>query len=181
MRFFVFLIKGLKSFFFCCNIVLGGKKCIKVVISVEKMFTGEYKHSLDPKNRVSIPSKFREEAGSSVFVTRGLDHCLFVFSVDEWSEFSKGLSELPISNKDARKFARTFLSGAVECHFDKQGRILLPQFLKKHAFIEKEVYVNGAGSRMEIWDAARWEEYSYSMTNDIDEIAEGMESLGIRF
>ncbi len=145
------------------------------------MFTGEYKHSLDPKNRVSIPSKFREDIGDSVFVTRGLDQCLFVFSGDEWEKFSEGLSALPISNKDARKFARTFLSGAVECSLDKQGRILIPQFLKKHASIEKEVYVNGAGSRMEIWDAERWEEYSFSLTSDIDEIAEGMESLGIRF
>lgn len=145
------------------------------------MFTGEYRHTLDSKNRVSIPSKFRDEVGDVLFVTRGLDNCLFAFSGREWELFSSRLAELPISNKDARKFARTFLSGAFECLIDKQGRILLPQYLKEYAGIDKEVYVNGAGARIEIWDSARWEDYSLNMTNDLDEIAEGMESLGIRF
>lgn len=145
------------------------------------MFTGEYRHTLDSKNRVSIPSKFRTVAGDALFVTRGLDSCLFVFSEKEWEQFAERLSELPISNKDARKFARTFLSGASECAVDKNGRILIPQYLKDYAGIEKEVYVNGAGSRIEIWDSAKWEEYSLSLTSNIDDIAEGMESLGIRF
>lgn len=145
------------------------------------MFTGEYRHSLDSKNRVSIPSKFRDAAGDVLYVTRGLDRCLFIFSAKEWETFAARLTELPISNKDARKFARTFLSGASECILDKQGRILLPQYLKEYAGIEKDVYVNGAGARMEIWDAANWEGYTLSMTNDLDEIAEGMEGLGIRF
>lgn len=145
------------------------------------MFTGEYRHTLDTKNRVSIPSRFREETGDTLFVTRGLDHCLFVFSGKEWDAFSSKLAELPISNRDARKFARTFLSGAFECALDKQGRVLIPQNLKDYAGIDKDVYVNGAGARIEIWDAEKWEDYSLNLTNDLDEISEGMERLGIRF
>ncbi len=145
------------------------------------MFTGEFKHTLDGKNRISIPAKFRDLAGEVIYVTRGLDSCLFLFSKSDWEEFSRRLAELPISNKDARKFARTFLSGASECSLDKQGRILLPQYLVDYAGIEKEAYINGAGARMEIWESSRWEEYSLSLINDIDEISEGMENLGIRF
>lgn len=145
------------------------------------MFTGEYKYSLDAKNRVSIPARFRDELGSTFYITRGLDSCLFVFSESEWEIFSERLRELPISNSASRKFARTFLSGAFECTADKQGRALLPQYLKDYAGLQKDVYINGAGSRVEIWDAEKWEEYTASINDNLDEIAEGMENLGIRF
>lgn len=145
------------------------------------MFTGEFRHTLDSKNRISIPARFRELAGDVIYVTRGLDGCLFLFAKNDWEHFSGRLAQLPISNKEARKFARTFLSGAAECELDKQGRILLPQYLVDYAGVEKDAYINGAGARMELWEASKWEEYSLSLTNDIDEISEGMENLGIRF
>lgn len=145
------------------------------------MFTGEHKHNVDAKNRLSIPAKFREKLGSSFYITKGLDHCLFVFSEEEWGVFVSKLKALPLSNQTARAFARTFFSGATEVELDKQGRIVLPQNLRMHAFIEKEVYVNGAGARVEIWDAAKWEAYNTMMTGDMDALAKDMESLGISF
>ncbi len=145
------------------------------------MFTGEFKHAVDAKNRLSIPSKFREKLGDNFYITKGLDHCLFVFSMEEWSIFEEKLKELPLSNKNARAFARSFFAGATECELDKQGRILIPQTLRTHANIEKDVYVNGAGSRIEIWDATTWESYNDFMTANMDDLAEDMEALGIRF
>lgn len=145
------------------------------------MFTGEYKHGVDAKNRLSIPAKFREKLGEHFYITKGLDHCLFVFSLDEWSIFEAKLKDLPLSNKKARMFARSFFAGATECELDKQGRVLLPQTLREHANIEKDVYINGAGSRIEIWDASTWESYNDFMTANMDDLAEDMEELGIRF
>jgi MraZ protein len=148
---------------------------------VGAMFTGEFKHAVDAKNRLSIPAKFRDKLGDRFYITKGLDHCLFVFPMDEWVQFEAKLKELPLSNKQARMFARSFFAGATECELDKQGRILLPQSLRGHANLEKDVYVNGAGSRVEIWDASTWESYNDFMTANMDDLAEGMESLGIRF
>lgn len=145
------------------------------------MFTGEYKHAVDAKNRLSIPSKFRDKLGDVFYITKGLDHCLFVFSLSEWELFEQKLKALPLSNNKARAFARSFFAGASECELDKQGRVLIPQNLRSHAKIEKEVYVNGTGSRIEIWDAASWEAYNEFLTANMDELAEDMESLGISF
>lgn len=145
------------------------------------MFTGEFKHTLDTKNRISIPAKFREHLGETFYITKGLDHCLFVFSMEEWQKFEEKLSELPLSNKNARAFARTFFAGANECSTDKSGRTLIPQNLKDYAEIDKEVYINGSGSRIEIWNASRWTSYNENMATNMDELAENMESLGIRF
>ncbi|GAU78684.1 cell division protein MraZ [Fusibacter sp. 3D3] len=145
------------------------------------MFTGEYRHSVDAKNRLSIPSKFREKLGDTFYITKGLDHCLFIFSMDEWQLFEEKLKALPLSNKKARAFARSFFAGAAECALDKQGRILLPQPLREHASIDREVYINGAGSRVEVWDQKAWEAYNDFMTANMDDLAEDMESLGISF
>lgn len=145
------------------------------------MFTGEYRHSVDSKNRLSIPSKFRERLGDVFYITKGLDHCLFVFSEEEWQNFEAKLKALPLSNNAARAFARSFFAGATECELDKQGRVVIPQNLRSHANIDKEVYVNGAGSRIEIWDSTTWEDYNALMTSDMDELAKDMESLGISF
>lgn len=145
------------------------------------MFTGEYKHTLDSKNRVSIPARFRDELGDKFFITKGLDNCLFVFSAGEWQKFQERLSQLPLTNKSARAFARVFLSGASECSTDKMGRTLVPQYLKDFAGLEKEVYVNGAGSRIEIWSADSWTDYASDIGSNINDLAEGMESLGVSF
>ncbi|MDO4800417.1 MAG: division/cell wall cluster transcriptional repressor MraZ [Bacillota bacterium] len=143
------------------------------------MFIGEFRHTMDPKNRISIPSKFREDLGERFYVTKGLDSCLFVYTEEEWRKFEAKLRTLPLSNKNARAFARTFLSGAHECSIDKAGRVLIPQPLKEFASLDKEVFVNGAGSRIEIWDVDRWNAYIDEVSADMESIAEGMENLEI--
>lgn len=145
------------------------------------MFTGEYQHTVDSKNRLSIPSKFRDLLGERFYISKGLDHCLFVFTESNWDDFKEKLSALPLSNKNARAFARSFFAGASECTLDKQGRILLPQTLRAYAKIDKEVFVTGAGARVEIWDKAAWEAYNDFANDNIEQLAEDMEALGIRF
>ena len=144
-------------------------------------FFGEYKHAIDVKNRVSIPSKFRDKLGEVFYVTKGFDQCLFVFTKSGWDAFVEELNQLPVSNKKARAMTRAFFAGAAESNLDKQGRVLIPQNLKDHAKLDRDVYINGAGSRIEIWDAEAWQTYTADMTSDMDDLAEEMEALGIRF
>lgn len=145
------------------------------------MFTGEYKHVIDTKNRLSIPAKFRDKLSGLIYITKGFDHCLFVFTEAEWHLFQKKIKSLPLSSAKSRAFTRIFFAGAVECELDKQGRVILPQNLRDHAKLQKDVYVNGAGDRIEIWDACEWEEYTQSMASDMDSLAEEMAGLGIDF
>lgn len=141
------------------------------------MFMGEYNHTVDAKGRVIVPSKFREQLGDEFVVTKGLDGCLFVYENTEWKVLEEKLHTLPLTNANARKFSRFFLAGATSCEVDKQGRILLPQILRDFAGIEKEAVLVGVGSRIEIWSRERWlEANSY---DDMEEIAENMEGLGI--
>ncbi len=140
------------------------------------MFMGEYNHSIDAKGRVIVPAKFREQLGETFVVTKGLDGCLWVFPNEEWASFSGKLQELPVANKDARKFARFFLAGADDAESDKQGRILLPPTLREYANLEKDVVLVGTGSRVEIWDKAAWE--TNSTFDNMDEIAEHMGEWG---
>lgn len=140
------------------------------------MFMGEYNHSIDTKGRVIVPAKFREQLGEHFVVTKGLDGCLWVFAEEEWEEFSGKLRELPVANKDARKFARFFLAGAADTETDKMGRILIPQVLRDYAKLEKDVALVGTGNRVEIWDKAAWE--NNSTFDDMDEIAEHMGEWG---
>ncbi|MFX0548895.1 division/cell wall cluster transcriptional repressor MraZ [Hathewaya histolytica] len=142
------------------------------------MFIGEYSHALDSKNRIIIPSKFRDELGSTFVVTKGLDGCLYVYTKNEWSEFEKKLKSLPLTNKDARVFSRFFFSGAHEVDMDKQGRVLIPQNLIQYAHINKEIVSIGVASRIEIWSLEKWEEYN-DENIDFNEIADRMNELGI--
>ncbi len=141
-----------------------------------RMFMGEYNHSIDAKGRVTVPSKFREALGERFTVTKGLDGCLWVFPASEWEEFSGKLAELPVARKDARNFSRFFLAGACEAETDKMGRILLPQVLRDYAGLEGEAVVIGAGSRVEIWNKAAWEDVS--TFDDVNELAEHMGEWG---
>lgn len=143
------------------------------------MFYGEYQHSIDPKGRVIIPARFREGLGERFILTKGLDECLFAYSSDEWANLEAKLKTLPLSSKDARAFVRFFFSGATECEVDKQGRILIPGNLREYAGLEKEIYIIGVSTRVEIWDKARWESYSSDDNLSADKIAEKMEQLGI--
>lgn len=143
------------------------------------MLIGEFQHSLDTKGRLIIPQKLRSSLGDTFVVTKGIDSCLFAYPLDEWKIFEDKLRKLPLVNSDARKFVRFFLSGAVECEVDSQGRILLPAKLKEHANLKKELVSVGIINRVEIWDKDTWEKYNEE-NNDLDiDFAEKMESFGI--
>ena len=143
------------------------------------MFIGEYEHSVDAKGRVIMPAKLREDIGEKFIVTKGLDGCLFAYSKTEWSNFEEKLKSLPLTNKNARDFVRFFLSGAVECEIDKQGRFLIPNNLREYAKLEKEINIIGVGTRIEIWNREYWKQYSNSENISPDDIAENMTMLGI--
>ena len=143
------------------------------------MLIGEYEHSLDAKGRLIMPSKLRESIGEKFIVTKGLDGCLFGFSKQEWTNFEEKLKTLPLTNKNARDFVRFFLSGATECEIDKQGRFLVVANLRQYASMEKDVVIIGVGTRIEIWDKKKWEEYNSEENISADAIAENMTLLGI--
>lgn len=133
---------------------------------------GEYHHTIDHKGRLIIPAKFREGLGSPFMVTRGLDHCLFVYSLHEWKNIEEKLKSLPFTRADARAFTRFFFSGAMECELDKQGRIMLPTNLREYAKLEKECVIIGVSNRVEIWSKAVWEAYYAQSESSFNEIAE---------
>lgn len=143
------------------------------------MLIGEYEHSLDVKGRLIMPAKLREDMGEKFIITKGLDGCLFGFSQTEWSNFEEKLKTLPLTNKNARDFVRFFLSGAIECEIDKQGRFLIASNLREYANMEKDVVIIGVGTRLEIWDRNKWKAYNSDENISADEIAENMTMLGI--
>jgi mraZ protein len=142
------------------------------------MFIGEYQHAIDSKNRMIIPSKFREDLGSTFVLTKGLDGCLYAYTLNEWKIMEEKLKKLPLTSKDARAFVRFFFSGANEIEVDKQGRALIPQNLLEYAAIEKDIVSIGVSTRIEIWSKPKWDDYNDSDIN-FDEIAEKMGELGI--
>lgn len=140
----------------------------------EEMLTGQYAHSLDAKGRVNFPVRLREELGERFIITRGLDNCLFVYSMEEWQQLADKLSGLPISK--SAKLKRFFFSSAAEVEPDKQGRILLPGHLREYAGLVRDVTIAGVSNRAEIWDTARWEENNAQLTSEA--IAQAMDELG---
>jgi MraZ protein len=136
------------------------------------MFMGEFQHSIDEKGRIIIPAKFRELLGTSFVVTRGLDHCLFVYPMEEWSLLEQKLKSLPLMKADARAFSRFFFSGATEVEWDKQGRVNLPSNLRQYAKLEKECVIIGVSNRVEIWSKETWAEYYDTSEQSFNEIAE---------
>lgn len=142
------------------------------------MFIGEYYHNLDAKGRLILPAKFRSSLGDRCITTRGLDHCLFVFPLDEWNIMEQKLSNLPFTKKEARSFSRFFFSRATECEMDSQGRILIPTPLRNYAEIDREVTIIGVSSRIEIWAADRWNEYCTGAEETYEELAEKMTEGG---
>ncbi len=143
------------------------------------MFIGEYEHNVDAKGRIIMPAKLREDIGDKFIITKGLDGCLFAYSQVEWANFEEKLKALPLAQKNARNFVRFFLSGAVECEIDKQGRFLIPANLREHAGLDKEIVIIGVGTRLEIWNREVWKNYSSDDNISADEIAENMTMLGI--
>ncbi|KRO09941.1 cell division protein MraZ [Paucilactobacillus hokkaidonensis] len=136
---------------------------------------GEFSHTVDTKGRLIIPAKFREQLGTQFIVTRGMDGCLFGYSLDEWQVLEAKLKELPLTKKDARAFVRFFYSAATECEFDKQGRINLPAALRTHAALDKKCVVVGVSDRIEIWSEDRWNSFADEAEDNFDEIAEKMD------
>lgn len=126
-----------------------------------------------------MPAKLREDMGEKFIITKGLDGCLFGFSQNEWENFETKLKTLPLTNKNARDFVRFFLSGAMECEIDKQGRFLISSNLRNVATLEKEVVIIGVVTRIEIWNKDKWKEYNSEENISADDIAENMTMLGI--
>ncbi|WP_159883932.1 division/cell wall cluster transcriptional repressor MraZ [Paenibacillus puerhi] len=145
------------------------------------MFMGEYQHTIDEKGRMIIPAKFREALGASFIATRGLDQCLFVYPMQEWSVLEQKLKALPLMKSDARAFTRFFFSGATECELDKQGRVNLPNMLVDHAKLEKDCVVIGVSNRVEIWSKAIWESYFQQSEESFAEIAEKLVDFNFDF
>lgn len=138
------------------------------------MLIGEYHHNIDEKGRLIIPSKFREEIGNSFVVTRGLDGCLFVYSLVEWEKIVAKLKKLPFTKKDARTFTRFFLASATVCEFDKQGRINLVNSLIEYAGIKKECTIIGVNDRLEIWALDKYNHLMNENLEQLDVISENL-------
>ncbi|CAM4260161.1 division/cell wall cluster transcriptional repressor MraZ [Paenibacillus tarimensis] len=145
------------------------------------MFMGEYQHNIDDKGRLTIPAKFRESLGSQFIVTRGLDNCLFVYPMSEWSVLEQKLKSLPLMKSDARAFSRFFFSGATECELDKQGRVNLPNHLCEYAKLDKDCVVIGVSNRVEVWSKAIWEGYYQQSEETFNEIAEKLVDMDFNF
>lgn len=143
------------------------------------MFFGEYQHTMDPKGRVILPSKFREELGDNFIITKGLDECLFVYSRSEWERIEQKLRGLPLNRRDARAFMRFFFSAASQCEVDKQGRVLIPQNLREYASLKKDLMIIGVSTRVEIWSLEKWQEYINNTDISFEEIAENLDDLEI--
>ncbi|MEX1997473.1 MAG: division/cell wall cluster transcriptional repressor MraZ [Candidatus Andersenbacteria bacterium] len=143
------------------------------------MFIGEYSHTIDEKGRLSIPVKFRSQLEGGVVVTRGLDHCLFLYPRSEWIELAEKLARLPLSQKKSRAFARLMLAGAWDVEIDSQGRVMVPEYLRRYAGITKQTTVAGLYNRIEVWDEDSWHEYRQATEAESDDIAESLGQLGV--
>lgn len=143
------------------------------------MFIGEYQHSVDVKGRMAVPAKFRAKLKKGAVVTKGLDHCLVIYPEKDWQELATKLSSLPITQANTRAFSRLMLAGAMAVDLDKQGRMLVPEYLRKYSKLSKKVVVVGLYNRLEIWSKAEWDKYSARTEKDGNEIAEQLAELGV--
>lgn len=143
------------------------------------MFIGEYHHALDDKGRVQIPVKFRDDLKGGAVVTRGLDRCLFIYTKKEWLMMAEKLAKLPIAKANSRAFARLMLAGAMELDVDKQGRAVVPEYLRQYAYLKKMVVVAGLYNRFELWDQDAWERYRSGTERQSGDIAEALGELGV--
>ena len=138
------------------------------------MLMGEYHHNIDEKNRLIIPSRFRNELGSTFVITRGLEKCLFVYSLKEWETIVSKLKTLPFTKKDSRDFTRFFMSGATECMLDKSGRVCITSPLVHYAGLTHDCVIIGANDRLEIWDSVAWENFFNTNEENFANIAENL-------
>lgn len=138
------------------------------------MFIGEYTHTLDPKNRLSLPAKFRKDLGRVVVLTRGLDRCLFVYPKKEWAKEADSRAKHAGGTAAARGLARLFLAGAMEAEVDGAGRVLIPDHLREFAALKSKAVVAGVAGRVEIWDEGAWKKYTAAIERDADAFAESL-------
>jgi len=142
------------------------------------MFYGEYTHGIDRKGRIILPARFRDVAKENeiekFFLTRGLDKCIFMFTEFEWINQEQKFKNMPFTKSETRTFNRLFFSGAAEVVPDKQGRFILPLYLKVYAEIEKETVVIGVSNRIEIWDSSKWKQHFTDSSNSFESIAENI-------
>ena len=143
------------------------------------MFIGEYSHNLDDKGRLAVPAKFRTKLSKGAVVTRGLDNCLFLYTKSEWEKLAEKLAALPISQANSRAFSRLMLAGAMDVEIDKQGRIILPEYLRNFAGLKKAAVIAGLYNRLEIWDEEKWRIYKGQTEAESGTIAERMAELGV--
>ncbi|MCX6809335.1 MAG: division/cell wall cluster transcriptional repressor MraZ [Candidatus Berkelbacteria bacterium] len=143
------------------------------------MFIGQYEHAIDEKGRVAVPAKFRKFIKNEAVITKGLDGCLFLFTAEKWQKMAQSIGQLPVSKSSARLYARLILAGASDVEFDKQGRIILPTYLRKYAGIKRQVIITGLYDRIEIWDKKSWVKQISQVEGEAGEIAEDLSELGI--
>ncbi len=143
------------------------------------MLMGEYHHNIDDKGRLTIPSKFRDDLGEKFVITRGLENCLFAYSLEDFQKIVAELQKIPFTKKDARQFMRFFLSGATTVEFDKQGRINISSPLISYAELKKECIIIGTGDRLEIWSSDNWNDFFDSTKDNMSDIAENLFSNNI--
>lgn len=142
------------------------------------MFTGEYRHSVDDKGRIAVPSKFRAQLDDGAVVSRWLDRCLAIHTRAGWDELAGKVATLPITDQNARLFQRFIFAGAADTTIDGQGRVLVPQYLRETAGLEGEAVVVGSRDHAEIWAPARWDDYRRGL-EDPETLAEALQGLGI--
>ena len=142
------------------------------------MLIGEYKHTIDDKNRISLPRKFRSELGKKIVITRGLDNCLFIYSQKEWEQIAKKLGTMGFGQADTRGFNRFMLSGAMEIGIDSAGRVLLPEHLRSFAKLDSKAVFAGVYNRVEVWDEKAWDDYNKQVLSKADVMAETLGDIG---
>lgn len=142
------------------------------------MFLGTYEPRLDDKSRLILPAKFRDQLQGGLVMTRGQEHCLYIFPMSEFESILDNLRQAPMTSKDARTYTRVFLSGANDQIPDKQGRVTIPASLRQYADLGREVAVIGSGTRVEVWDLAKWNSYLESNESEFadreDELIPGL-------
>ena len=143
------------------------------------MLIGEYKHILDAKKRLAIPAKFRRFFIQGAVITRGIDNCLVLYSLKEWETMADKLGKLPASQVEARSFARVMLAGAMSVKFDRLGRILIPDYLKKYASLKKKSVIIGLYNRLEVWSEEKWDVYKEKAEKNVGDLASKLGELGL--
>ena len=151
----------------------------EILFHFENMIIGQYSHTIDDKKRISLPKNWKNLFGKKVVMTRGLDNCVFLYTTKEWTKIAEKLAQTSMGSRDARDLNRFFLSGATETDVDSAGRILLPEYLKDFAKLEKEVIFAGLFNRAEIWNEKEWNKKQKEVSERADDVASKLQEIGM--